>query len=331
MDLPGNEEPTPAVVTAAAASAAPSAPPAAPAPPAPPALWPLALIFAGTVGLLFAGGLVAAVFAVAATIASGTLARGADPDEIRAAIEAQLYALPGLLFSAMLVSPMIGAAGAISARLLDRRPLRLSLRLGPAAVSGWIVAAMAVGGTALSEAMGAFLMIFELHVGSNVERIAQALATAQGGWLIAAIVLIGLFPGVCEELFFRGFFQTRLRLRLARWPAILITSAAFALIHFDVVHSGVTLLFGLYLGWITEASGSIRPAIALHVLNNTSSVLSASLITDPTQQVLLVDLLVSGSLGLGVLGFLVVYLRRSAAAGLPALAPAPAVGGQGPG
>ena len=33
-------------------------------------------------------------------------------------------------------------------------------------------------------------------------------------------------------------------------------------------------MFGVYLGIVTHASGSVRPAIAVHVVNNAASVLS---------------------------------------------------------
>jgi membrane protease YdiL (CAAX protease family) len=47
-----------------------------------------------------------------------------------------------------------------------------------------------------------------------------------------------------------------------------VASLLFGAAHMDAVQGPMAALLGLYLGAITEWTGSIRPAIACHVANN---------------------------------------------------------------
>ncbi len=116
---------------------------------------------------------------------------------------------------------------------------------------------------------------------SLLSDMSNALRQATGITLAGGVVAIGLGGGLGEEVFFRGYVQTRLRSALGAWPAILITAAAFGLMHFDLVHTPVAFLFGIFLGWITEKAGNIVPAIAAHVANNVMAVLGAALLPVP--------------------------------------------------
>jgi membrane protease YdiL (CAAX protease family) len=73
---------------------------------------------------------------------------------------------------------------------------------------------------------------------------------------------------MAEELFFRAYMQTRLRAAWRPGPAIIATSAAFALLHMEWIHAAMAFMLGLYLGALTERAGSALPAIACHVVNN---------------------------------------------------------------
>src|SRR5206468_5355746 len=98
--------------------------------------------------------------------------------------------------------------------------------------------------------------------------IRRALAGAQGGELFGAVIVLGVIAGSAEELFFRGYMQTRLTAAWRPAWAIVLTSAAFALLHMEWVHAAMAFVLGLYLGTLTERVGSALPAIACHVANN---------------------------------------------------------------
>src|SRR5262249_19193098 len=99
--------------------------------------------------------------------------------------------------------------------------------------------------------------------------IRQALEGAGGSDLFGAILVIGIMAGAAEEIFFRGYMQTRLREAWPKWPAIAATAVGFALLHLEWLHAVLALMLGLWLGFATERVGSALPSIAAHVINNT--------------------------------------------------------------
>ncbi|MBI2962223.1 MAG: CPBP family intramembrane metalloprotease [Deltaproteobacteria bacterium] len=88
-----------------------------------------------------------------------------------------------------------------------------------------------------------------------------------------------LLTGVPEEVFFRGFVQTRWNLALGKpWsifgarvgPAVLVQAALFVLCH--LVSGDWTRLpvffFALLAGWLRERSGSVLPPAVYHAVAN---------------------------------------------------------------
>jgi membrane protease YdiL (CAAX protease family) len=72
-----------------------------------------------------------------------------------------------------------------------------------------------------------------------------------------------------EELFFRGYVQTRLCARFGGWPGVIVTAALFGFLHLDWSHSPSAFVIGLFLGWLARCAGSIRPGLLAHAVNNT--------------------------------------------------------------
>jgi hypothetical protein len=87
-------------------------------------------------------------------------------------------------------------------------------------------------------------------------------------WLIVFVVG-ALVPGICEEITFRGLIQTGLRRSFGTRHAVVWTGFLFALLHLNPWNFLGLWFFGVFLGYLTERTGSIRPAIILHLLNNT--------------------------------------------------------------
>jgi|SRR6056297_796588 len=83
-------------------------------------------------------------------------------------------------------------------------------------------------------------------------------------WAFVLIAVVGIFPGVSEELFFRGFVQRRLLHRYSPVTAIGITTILFALLH--VTPHGIALasVMGIWLGVVAWRIGSIWPSVACH-------------------------------------------------------------------
>lgn len=101
---------------------------------------------------------------------------------------------------------------------------------------------------------------------------ARVAAHGPGVWallLLTAVVCVGL-QSTSEEIVFRGYLQPRLAVRLAPVFALLLTTLVFTVVH---VGSGWwgglgVFLIGLALGLSAWRSGSLMPAVGLHVANN---------------------------------------------------------------
>jgi len=84
----------------------------------------------------------------------------------------------------------------------------------------------------------------------------------------ALIVSICLIPAVTEEIAFRGLVQHWLAVAIQPLHALVLASALFAALHFNVL--GFPYLFGvgMLLGWAKWRTGSLYPSMALHFLHN---------------------------------------------------------------
>ena len=89
-------------------------------------------------------------------------------------------------------------------------------------------------------------------------------------WLILAGA--GLAP-IVEEFLFRGLLYRYLRKRRSRAFAIVLTAGLFAIAHLVPTLIPSLFVFGLFLAWVVERYGSLYPAMALHSLNNLTSIL----------------------------------------------------------
>lgn len=98
--------------------------------------------------------------------------------------------------------------------------------------------------------------------------------------LIAGLMVVSncLLPAFLEELLFRGFILGNLR-KYGEFPALLISSLAFAFMHGTFLQMPFALLSGLVLGFIYLKSNSILPSIIVHFLNNSLSVIAILLMT----------------------------------------------------
>ncbi|MBM3978338.1 MAG: CPBP family intramembrane metalloprotease [Planctomycetes bacterium] len=75
-------------------------------------------------------------------------------------------------------------------------------------------------------------------------------------------------PALCEELFFRGWLQRRLRVAWGGSLSVLLSGTIFAAYHWDPVHVLGVLPIGLWIAWWGERSRSTWLPIACHAANN---------------------------------------------------------------
>jgi membrane protease YdiL (CAAX protease family) len=183
--------------------------------------------------------------------------------------------LPGLLAGSLAAS-----SGLLLTLLLVVRPLEPArLRLLPGWETGPTLAVMVLGLLALGQALDSLTTVLGLADRGSLVQIRQVLQGTGGPDLFGAVLVLGLAAGASEEIFFRGFMQSRLREHWSSVAAVLATSTAFAALHLDVsaVHMLLALALGVYLGFVVEISGSTLPAIVCHVVNNVVYTLQTAL------------------------------------------------------
>ncbi len=147
-----------------------------------------------------------------------------------------------------------------------------ALKLPPAAA--WPAALLTIAGGWL---MAIALTIAQNHVmpfpSELIERFAQFFAELNAWPALGAVALIGLLPGVCEELLCRGFILHAFLPRFGKTGGVVITALAFGLLHLDPYRFVGTAFLGLLLGYMVISTGSIYPAMLAHATNNALSYL----------------------------------------------------------
>lgn len=95
----------------------------------------------------------------------------------------------------------------------------------------------------------------------------------QFNWLgaIAMVFFGGVAVPIAEELYFRGLLYHWMRQRFSVWFAIPLSSIFFGLLHGDIAVAGATFVIGMVLAWFYERTRSLWASIAIHIFNNTFS------------------------------------------------------------
>jgi membrane protease YdiL (CAAX protease family) len=174
-----------------------------------------------------------------------------------------VWALP-LVDVLFIAGPVLIAAG-------GRGSVRLVRRLAGVSTISWREAAGAVlvGASFWYLLTRLLLPLLYRHLGGEEasEAIEEALFPdgVQIGLLIA---MVSVFPGICEELLFRGALLRALRGRLSAPAAVTLSAALFGLIHIYPAQMVPTFLLGLLLGVMVLRTGSVVTAMLAHMIHN---------------------------------------------------------------
>lgn len=130
--------------------------------------------------------------------------------------------------------------------------------------SDWRIWAIMAGALAYSATASVVLGHFWPH------STAQLTVPTDPAAAIMLFVIAAVAAPVTEEMLFRGWIYTALRFNWGFWAALLISSALFAIAHYDQTHFYALAVFpiGIAIGFIRERTGSIKPAIVFHAINN---------------------------------------------------------------
>jgi membrane protease YdiL (CAAX protease family) len=230
-------------------------------PPRPPRLWPVFVTFV----VMLPAVAVVGMFVLLAMMGVGGLLEALRGDTSTLSSTRLLMAT-----TAATELVMIGAV------LVAARPFnRARLRLERGRASSRVMIAAALGCVALSHILDTAIALLSLSNVGVLGKLSQVMRDASGGSLALVLLVVSLLAGVAEELFFRGFMQTRLSQRWRPWTAILVSALFFGIMHLDFVQSPLALCLGIWLGFVCERSGSLWPAIVAHVANNAVATLLA--------------------------------------------------------
>ncbi len=98
------------------------------------------------------------------------------------------------------------------------------------------------------------------------------------------ILLLGLIAPFIEECTFRGYIFGCLRSSGRKKTAIFFSALLFGLIHLNVNQFSYTFVMGLFLAMMTEAAGSLWPALLMHVCFNIREVVGLYTVQTETDE-----------------------------------------------
>ncbi|MBU6209610.1 MAG: CPBP family intramembrane metalloprotease [Planctomycetes bacterium] len=116
---------------------------------------------------------------------------------------------------------------------------------------------------------------------STLEQMVQG--TRDAWWWLMGLSAVVLAP-ILEECLYRGFVQQALRRAgLGPWPAVLLASIVFTLMHVGSVPEGARAasltslaVLACCFGWLAERTGSLVAPIAAHVAFNLGNLVMAT-------------------------------------------------------
>ena len=117
---------------------------------------------------------------------------------------------------------------------------------------------------------------FLILSGSDADELAEPAreltdkATGPGILLLLLVVVVA--APLAEEVFFRGLLQRSLVRHLPMWPALVITSLAFAATHFQALQFPALAAFGLVLSLLAFHTGRLGLSTWTHVGFNAATV-----------------------------------------------------------
>ncbi len=87
--------------------------------------------------------------------------------------------------------------------------------------------------------------------------------------LAFTLLVIALTPAICEEVYFRGYLQRQFeRSVLGAAGGIVASGVVFGAYHFSASQLLPLSALGLYLAYLTWRTGSLWPAVLVHLANN---------------------------------------------------------------
>ena len=179
-----------------------------------------------------------------------------------AGIDVPNWFLMGLSPLAMALPPVLYAT---------KRPgVSLSMRLNPPSLHAmlWALLSAVAAAFAMPYLNIFWVLLIEAMGGTPVS---SGIPTpTDGGQLLTLVFLVGVLPGVCEELLFRGAILGAWERRGAKY-ALAVSSILFCMMHGQVGGIPTQLILGFALGYIVISSNSLYVGMVFHTMFNASA------------------------------------------------------------
>ena len=278
--------------------------------PRPPRVWTVFAALGAVLAVVLVGGL---MIVMAHVQAEPGLSAQARAEKLQETAEALLSSPIGLFEVAGLNQAAFYGAAIVPA-LFSKVPFVERLRIGPSTARFADLFFVVLGFVGLSIGGSAVVDLLGVHPsGGAMEHLERGIVKAAESPAVLGLLgaLVGIVGPIGEELFFRGYMQTRLTRRWGRVAGILITAAIFGAMHMDLLQGSFAFLFGLFLGWTAERYAGIRPGMLAHAVNNSLFTVFAFVPAGDDQRSLSVAMAAGGLLAFGVSVF---FLARRRAA-----------------
>src|SRR5260370_39902365 len=141
--------------------------------------------------------------------------------------QALLQSLPALIAGSLASS----FALLFTLRALVQPTTPAALRLLPGWESGRALGVMVLGMLTLGQLLDSLTSLMGLGERGSMVIVRRVLETAVGPDLFGAVVVFGIIAGAAEELFFRGYMQTRLAEAWGPSRAIAVPAPSFPVLH----------------------------------------------------------------------------------------------------
>ena len=164
-----------------------------------------------------------------------------------------------------------------------------SARTGTMRLSIGLLLCAAVLGLAMRALVTPLTQLWGNFVSAPERQIAAA--DSAGEWCLQLLAL-AVLPAVLEEALFRGVLLGGMK-RFPPWAAVLLSGALFSLFHQNPAQTVYQFLFGCVFALVVIKSGSLLPAVFMHVLNNAFIIVYQYLGAEPGETASLI-LLIAG-------------------------------------
>ncbi len=170
------------------------------------------------------------------------------------------------MYTIVLINEFMIAAFVIVYCLVKKINIRETFRLNKLGIVPALLIIITAVPAMLTATMLNYFVIYLLQFIGNIP--SESLPTPSNlTELIIGILIIGVAPGVCEELMHRGFLLKAYEKR-GSYKAVVIVSIFFGLFHFDLTNLLGPIFLGMVIGYYVVRTNSIFAGILSHFLNN---------------------------------------------------------------